>query len=283
MSDQIVAVTGAAGRIGERTLLALASAGYEVIAIDRHVGRGPGRWHVANLASAGEARDALRGASHVVHLAALTQPDPADPIGVLLTNLRLAGNVLEGFAGPHARAAVLASSMAVYGMAWSDRAVSPDSAPIDEEHPCNPDDTYSVSKLASEQLFAAYARLHGWTCTALRFPWAGAGEPDLLADRRRSYQAEPGSHESRRHLWSYVHPDDVADAAVRSLALQGGSFRALNIAAPGTLTNRRTSDLMATYHPTTALRSDIDSEGPWSTRRARDLLGWRATLIDTLL
>lgn len=273
---RVVVVTGAAGRVGRACLRALDGTGATVVAVDRVRGDGPGRWRRADLRDPGEARRALAGATHLIHLAGVTAPDPALGSRVLTENLAIATSVLDAFAKERPSTAVLASSTSVYGLVWSPTVLSPEYVPVDEAHPCRPSDPYSLSKLAVESLAAMWARSAGFTTVCLRFPWAaGDDEPDRVRAFLGRMAENPIGELGRRHLWTGLHIDDVADAIVRALDLADGSAHVLTVCAPQIPEGRSASELIRQCHPTARVVDDVDVIGLFSTVRARQLLGWQ--------
>ncbi len=245
-----------------------------MIAIDRRVGSGSGEWRVAELTDQGDACAAMEGATHLIHLASHTAPDMSDPARVLLDNVRIAANVLGAFERGSPVTAVAASSISVYGLVWGDEVRSPDYAPLDEEHPCWGMDTYSQSKMMVEQMCANSVRRSSMSAVALRFPWVADGIPSRMAAYLDPMRADPGGELGRRHLWSYIHVDDVADAAVRALDVDDGTYHVVNLAAREAAVEQRLRELMSAFHPGTDLRPSLEEFGPWNTGRARSLLGW---------
>lgn len=219
----------------------------------------------------------MAGATHLVHLAGWTAPDPSAPTRVLLENVAIAANVLDGFAAGPARTAVVASSSSVYGLVWAGTERTPEYLPVDEEHPCCPDDDYSLSKLVLEELAAMWTRRTGMTTVALRFPWTSGHEPDRIRDFIGTLADDPTGETARRHLWSYVHLDDLADAIVRALDVDDGGAHVLNIASPDIPGGHRLSALAATCFPSVPRQFDVDSCGGLRTDRATRLLGWQPT------
>lgn len=272
-SRPVVAVTGAAGRVGQACLRALESERVDVIAIDRVRGDGPGEWRRADLRRSADAERGLAGATHLIHLAGITFPDPESE--VLMENVGIAANVLRAFASGAPQTAVLASSTSTYGLVWSPSLVSPDYVPVDEDHPCRPADPYSLSKVVLEQLAAMWTRSAGFTTLALRFPWTSADEPERVRSFLDLIAADPTGELGRRHLWAYAHVDDVARAMVSALTVQDGRAHVLNIAAADIPGGYRASELVATCHPQAQVRADVDKVGLFATDRAYELLGWR--------
>lgn len=276
---RVVAVTGAAGLVGTACLRALAARGWDVVAIDRRPGSGPGQWRTADLRNARAARRSLRDVTHVIHLAGHTSPAAADRDTLVRDNVAIAANVLgaiEDAGSAVGATAVIASSTCVYGFAYEPRVRSPLYVPVDEDHPRGAGDGYSLSKVLVEELAGAWTRRTGRTSVCLRFPWAGSDEdPRRVDGYLRVLLRTPHSVDSRGNLWASVHVDDLADAFVRGLELDDGAAHALNIASPWVPGDLTVSELVALDHPTSQRRPGLDTLGTYGTTRARELLGWQ--------
>lgn len=79
--------------------------------------------------------------------------------------------------------------------------------PVDERHPCYPEDTYSFSKLANEELLASYSRAYGIRTYVVR----PAGIRTEAQRRQMAITAEP-SQSWDPWLWGWVGSEDVAQA-----------------------------------------------------------------------
>lgn len=274
-TGRVVAVTGAAGRVGAACLRALSDTDDTVIAVDRVRGIGPGQWRRADLRKADAAHRALRGATHVIHLAGHKQPDPQLGWRVLADNVSMTTNVLDALDSGPAGTAVLASTFCVYGFVFEPRIRSPRYLPVDEDHPVGAADPYGTSKILIEHLARAWTQRTGATSVSLRFPWtAGLDEPTEITRYLGGLLDDPHSAMNRGCLWASVHIDDLADAFVRSLGVADGAAHVLNIASPWVPGDVPLSQLAALDHPTSRRRADLDACGPLDTTRARELLGW---------
>ncbi len=79
--------------------------------------------------------------------------------------------------------------------------------PVDEQHPSDVEDSYSMSKLLGEEMLASYARAYGMRTYVVRS--AGICDPD----RRRTMRQEAKSVKSwNPWLWAWVGSEDVASA-----------------------------------------------------------------------
>ncbi len=167
-----VVVTGAAGFIGRRLLAALARAGTAVTGVDRAGLSGApkgARFHRADLARPGAARNLLREAEVVFHLAAANghRASMENPVADFEDNVMGLLGVMRSVGG--STRVVLASTRQLYGAA--------ESLPVNEDHPVRPPDVHSVHKEAAEHLLRLLAPEDGG-CAALRLTNTyGPGQP----------------------------------------------------------------------------------------------------------
>jgi UDP-glucose 4-epimerase len=164
-------VTGGAGFIGSNLARLLAEEGYDVVVLD-NLATGyrqnvEGLKHVrlveADVRDARALDEATDGADVVFHLAASVGntrsiENPVDDSDVnVLGTLR----VLEAARRARVRKVVCSSSAAIFGELKH--------LPIREDHPCEPDTPYGVSKLAEEKHCLAYAKLYELEAVCLRY------------------------------------------------------------------------------------------------------------------
>lgn len=175
-----VLITGAAGRIGVATVREFLEHGYHVRALDKMAL--PEELRAANLKE--EWRDRLEmiyadvterltllkaaeGCDKIAHLAAIPNPSRTEDrlmeINVLGTQHVLAAAEANGIQN-----VALASSACAFGIVFAKHPVQPVYLPMDEEHPCVPQDLYGLSKVVNEQTAATYTRRCGMTTVCLR-------------------------------------------------------------------------------------------------------------------
>jgi nucleoside-diphosphate-sugar epimerase len=267
----LIAVTGAAGRLGRPVVARALRAGHEVIAVDLPAALpepdGRVQWRAADLTDLDAARAALAGAQGVIHLGGLTHPGYPEP-AVHRTNVEGTYHVLVA-AEEHALEAVcLASSVNAIGGIYS-AAPHVDYFPIDEDHPSYCEDPYSLSKWIVEQQSAAFARRRPDVAfSALRLH----GLRDAAASAIR-----PGGNDERPHrdLWGWVTFDAAAAACLLALHRTTPGHAVYNIVADRTTTGTPTADLLARWYPGVPLRSPLaGNAGLYCTARASGELGW---------
>lgn len=164
-------VTGGAGFIGSNVARLLVEEGYDVVALDNLSTGYPEnlkelkrvRLVEADVRDESAVNRAMDGVEVVFHLAAsvgntrsIENPLDDSDINVLGT-LR----VLEAARLSGVRKIVCTSSAAIFGELKH--------LPIREDHPCEPDTPYGVSKLAEEKHCLAYAKLYELEAVCLRY------------------------------------------------------------------------------------------------------------------
>lgn len=164
-------VTGGAGFIGSNVARLLAEEGYDVVVLDdlstgfrenlKELTRV--RFVEGDVRDSSSVQRALDGAEVIFHLAAsvgntrsIENPLYDSEVNVLGT-LR----VLEAARRGRVRKVVCSSSAAIFGELKH--------LPIREDHPCEPDTPYGVSKLAEEKHCLAYAKLYELEAVCLRY------------------------------------------------------------------------------------------------------------------
>jgi UDP-glucose 4-epimerase len=271
-------VTGGSGFLGSHVADVLAEGGHDVTVVDL----APTSAHrsvVADLDDAEALIAAFRGADAICHLAAVGDVYLAGQRPPLAAQANVTGtaNVCDAALAAGVARVVYASTWEVYG--------PPQYQPMDEEHPCNPDHPYNITKLAGERLALAYGRLReGLSVTALRLGTAYGTRmrPNsvICVFIRRAMAREPiviqGNGEQGRQ---FTHARDIGHAFGLA-ASKGANGAVYNTAAKETITIRQLADIVAAELPTTiefaaARKADVPSALVTSMRIRRDL-GWEA-------
>jgi UDP-glucose 4-epimerase len=234
MSRRIL-VTGGAGFVGSHLVEDLASSGHRVFVVD-DLSRGRREWvHPdAELLEAdlrdGEAVESavsVAAPEVVVHLAALHFIPAVDGAPELAwdVNVTATRKLVDALATRPPELLVFASTAAVY----PDRA-----GPIGEACSPGPIDLYGRTKLAGEEIVAAFATATGSRSVVARiFNVIGKREtnahvvPELIAQLRRGGDAvQLGNLDSRR---DYTDVRDVADGLRRLVDLDGDTAATFNL------------------------------------------------------
>lgn len=270
-----VLVTGCAGRLGRFAVEALQQAGWRVTGVDKGTpaNRPPDNMVTGDASDPDFLTDALRGHDALVHLAAIPDPFRDTAFVVLDTNLRLANAAVAAATAAGVRRLVFASSQTALGLSFAAAVRSPAYIPIDEAHPCAPEDTYSLSKLMTESLFAMAVRRDGAAATGLRFPviWDEA----TFAENTGHRLGNPS--QGAKSQWAYIDARDAGRAIVLALARQQG-FDIFNIAADDIFAEEAAADLVRRWYtglPAEAFSGLKDRDALFSSRKARQVLGFR--------
>ena len=268
-----VVITGTAGLLGPYVVQHFLDSGYDVLGADIRKPEKPLSPHITvDLTNIGECYGALAGADAVVHLAAIPEAYSRSNEVTFRNNVMGVYNVLEAADTLGIRKAVVASSECTYGIVFSRTGIGPEYVPMDEDHPCRPEDAYGLGKVVGEEIARAVHRRHGMQIVSLRLG-------NVISPER--YSRFPGfihdPAERRGILWSYIDARDIAVACRLSVELDGLGAIALNIAADETSMDIPSCDLMKAEFPTvTDIRSPIDGyQTLLSNEKAKKVLGWQ--------
>jgi UDP-glucose-4-epimerase GalE len=302
-----ILVTGGAGYIGSQTARRLVDAGHAVTVLD-DLGRGH-RAAVRDLPLVvGDVRDRALVANvlvrheidAVVHFAAYKAVGESveDPGMYFDNNVGGTLAVLRAMAASGVRRIVFSSSCAVYG--------PPERTPVDETAAVRPINPYGESKLLSERLLPSFEAGHGIRAAVLRYFNAAGAAPDgesgedwtdapnlvpvvlsAAAGRRPSVHIFGTDHPTPdgSAIRDYIHVLDLAEAHLRALEFIDARDESLTVNV-GTGVGVSVHEVLEaarriTGRPIPAVaapRREGDPSAIWAdTRRATELLGWRAT------
>jgi UDP-glucuronate 4-epimerase len=277
-----VLVTGASGFIGSHVVRHLATASFEVAALDFREPMTPHPEGVRDIRC--DIRDGLLPEGPfdaVVHLAALggVRPSMERPLDYLATNIGGTVRLLEWTKQRDVKRFIFASSSSVYG--------ATDGMPSTEDDPLSPCSPYALTKVQGEQWGQLYAEKHGIDFIALRLfaVWGDGQRPDLALEsfRRKILAGETitihGDGSQRRDL---THVSDVAQAVEQAITWKGSGFEVFNI---GTGVNHSVNDMLHAAEAWTGISAKVEygpahpADVPGTladVRKARDILGWEA-------
>ena len=195
---------------------------------------------------------AVAGIDVVFHEAALVSVEESIERPVESHSINVTGtlNVLEA-ARDHDARVVVASSAAIYG--------DPETVPVAESAPLDPQSPYGVDKLAADKYTRLYNDLYGLETVALRYfnvygPGQSgdyAGVIDVFTERARSGDPLP-IHGDGEQTRDFVHVADVVEA----------NRRAATTDAVGQAFNVGTGESVSVQEVATLIRRFTDSESP---------------------
>jgi UDP-glucose 4-epimerase len=271
-----VVVTGGAGFLGSHVADHLAAAGHEVAVFDQ-VASTRHRSVVGDLLDPASLSAAFGRSEAICHLGAIGDVYLAGERPSLAAAVNVTGtsNVCDAALQNEVGRVVVASTWEVYG--------HPRYQPIDEEHPCEPDHPYNITKLAGERLAMSYAHLRKLPVVALRLGTAFGTRmrPNSVFQifARKALAGEPitiqGSGQQGRQ---FVHATDVARAFAAALT-QGSSGEAYNIVSERLVTIRELAELVTRDAPTRLTYGeprpgDVPSASV-SNAKAKRFLAWQ--------
>jgi nucleoside-diphosphate-sugar epimerase len=273
MARKIV-VTGGSGRLGQHVIHELLEYDYDVLSLDRAAAPAnlcPSR--LVDLTQAEDVYRALERADAVVHMGAYQAPGIAPDTETFGNNVTAVYNLLHGATRQGIRRVVIASSTGAFGFLYAHKPFSPDYLPLDEKHPCKPQDPYGLSKVVGERIADSFVAGHDISICSLRFPGVHFDlSYQTFAERWQNSGAKLG------RFWSYIDARDAAAACRLAVEKDLRGHEALIAAAPTSTVREPTDDLMRRYFPGVK-KARPELTGNWSgvdSTRARKLLGFVA-------
>ncbi|KAJ7650398.1 hypothetical protein FB45DRAFT_974323 [Roridomyces roridus] len=275
-----IAVTGSNGSVGKRVVLRALAHGYRVLGIDHNAlstanDRDLGEnftFLQVDLRNYDETLKALEGCEAILHLAAL--PRPGDyKVVVHNTNVVMSWNILRAAAELGINRVAQASSVNVLrGLFATEQHF--EFFPIDESHPCLPDEPYGLSKVISElQADTIVRRYPDMRVANLRLHWS-------VPSRAFVQQADVSDEYRRKDLWGYVQEDSAAEAFILAISQPTvkwpSAAESFFIVAPETTFDGETSQLLQEHWPNVPVKAGgiTGGAGFFNCSKAKDLLGW---------
>lgn len=178
---------------------------------------------------------------------------------------------------------IAATSYFSYGMGFriSGEGWTPKYLPVDEEHPCEPEDTYSLSKYIGEEIMKSFTRAYGMHTIAMRLLGVYYSNSEIHKKIYKfgvDYQ-EPKSGVITGDTFQYVDARDIACFVGLALGKIGTDalekYEVFNVATD----TRFVPDSKPFYDKVFPYLRDMtanlgDHEGLLSVRKAKELLGY---------
>mgnify|MGYP005805551945 CR=1 FL=1 len=181
---------------------------------------------------------------------------------------------------------IAATSYFSYGLGFrlSGEPFVPEYLPIDEEHPCWPEDTYSLSKYLGEEIMKAFTRAYDMNTVAMRL--MGVYYHDMERSRAmydlgqgQSYPETPEDGVITGNTYQYVDARDIAvftGLAIDKLGKLPNQYEAFNVITDVRFDVPDTKEFYEKRFPT--LKDKLDGlregEGLLSIRKAEEQLGY---------
>jgi nucleoside-diphosphate-sugar epimerase len=254
-----IAITGAGGKMGVPLVQLALDAGHTVVAIDLVAAPAPPRpmmeEHVFDVADYGSLVEALHGCDAVIHTAAFLHPWAAPEPEVHNTNVVGSYNVLAAAEANGIRRVCLSSSVNAIGAFYS-AAPRYDYFPVDEDHPCYAEDSYSLSKWAAEEQARAFCRrVPGMSVISLRLHRL-ADEDQLQTWMARATAGR--SDQDGKDLWGYTPITMAVEAALNAVERDFTGAEVVYVVADDTWNPRDSDQLAKDYYPDVPLRHPMD-------------------------
>ncbi|THH28334.1 hypothetical protein EUX98_g5861 [Antrodiella citrinella] len=273
-----LAVTGCNGSVGQRVVLLGLQKGHTVVGIDhREVpdlefnGHPNFTFKEVDLREYDKALEALRGVDAIVQLAAIRTPE--DYVVVAHnTNVVISWNIFRAAAELGIKRIASASSVNVITLVWSQGPIL-DYFPLDEDHPCRPDEPYGLSKLISElQAETIIRRYPFMRIASLRLSWS------LSTSFKNSLSKNP--EKRKNDLWGWVEEDSGAEAFFLALedSDKWSGHEAFFITAPDTMLEESSMGLKERFWGDVPLKEGkrlVGNQGFFDCSKAERLLGWK--------
>jgi len=269
-----VVITGSEGRLGPSVVEHFVESGYDVLSVDVKRAESPKADHrVADLTNLGECYGLLSGADALVHLAAIPNAVTTTNEVTFHNNVMSTYNLLEAADALGIKKAVTASSESSYGLVFSKERLVPQYVPIDEEHPCLPEDSYALGKIVEEEIARTINRRSGMQIVALRI--GNVITKEVYEKRFASFCNDP--NQRSRIMWSYIDARDIATACRMAIEKNGLGVQVLNIAADDNCTTLTSAELMKHGYPeVTDIRGPIDgNQTLLCNKKIKEVLGWK--------
>lgn len=286
-----VLITGSSGRLGPYVVSELAEAGHDLVLFSRRKPEGDLAqwfWFEGDISDPNACMNALEGGFDAVqHLAA--QPYPTDHPDqrenaaskdlsfdtTMKSNIMGTYYLLQAAVQHSVNIFVMTGSNCALGHGYriSDTPFPFGYLPVDENHPEKVEDSYSFSKLATEELLASYTRAYGMRTYAVR----AAG---ICNNERRTTMAQNAKPTRAWNpwLWAWVGSEDVASA--HRLLMEKAStidpHGAFFCNGNDTTALEPTRDLIQQFRPDlTPMVERLEGHASiLSNRKLRDAVGW---------
>lgn len=275
-----VLVTGSSGFLGSHVARAMNEAGHEVTGFDQQPGAASEyQTVVGDLLDVEGVTAAAQGHDVIVHIGAIGDVYLAASQPALAAAVNVTGSANIATAAKTAGARVVyASTWEVYG--------APEYEPVDEDHRCDPDHPYNITKLAGERMLLAADHLDDVPTVALRLGTAyGLGmRPNSVFEIfiRKAMAGEPitiqGDGSQGRQ---FTHASDIARAFVLATESDIRGV-ALNTVARDMTTIKQLAEIVSERHPTEVTFGDPrpgDVPPSYvSADKIGQVLGWKAEM-----
>ena len=279
-----ILVTGGSGVIGSYLLREFIRYGYKLSSYSRSKPiEDHADWIEGDIKDNDRLKSVCEGHDAVIHLAAVPGPGRATTEELLELNVMGTVNVIEAAVAAGIKKFVFASSGAATGFSFQSNEIVPEYLPLDEEHPCAPQDEYGMSKLLAEQVCKRYTELYGLQTICLRINhnwcvdregasiavqtgWAkGLSVEEFWQNRYRKVIVDPegewprpGPPSPRSLLWAVTDVRDAIQAFRLAIENAEISHDVFQINADDTCSTTESQTLIDQYFPHVPLKESFE-------------------------
>ena len=267
MADNLTLVTGASGFLGKAVMTLLAEQKQHAIGLDPRPSATTQVVHDLSDRSKLTKLLANEKITHVIHAGGVSGPMVLadDPVEVISINVLGSLNLLYAAMDAGVRAFIYCSSAAALGSFH-------ESAPVDDNYPLRPNNTYSASKAAMEMVLRGLWGKIPLDLCALRFTVIyGPGRETTYTVEEIVGAALAGKAARIAPMadWPYVYIDDAARAAVQACYAKGRKQLSYFIAHPEKVTPDDIAAAAAAAGK--PVRIEIDGSKPKAERGPLDI------------
>ncbi|MCC7491133.1 MAG: NAD(P)-dependent oxidoreductase [Fimbriimonadaceae bacterium] len=273
-----VLVTGGAGSVGSAVVTELLARGHEVTVCGRREQvETPAAYRQLDMTDFAAVVETLRGFERVVHLAAVPSPGGVPDSTLFDINVRGTYHLYEACAEVGISQVATASSINALGNLFGVRRIAVHYFPLDEAHPAQVSDVYSLSKQLTEEL-GQYA-WDRWQIAnvSLRIPAVlHPSTSDRRANWLRRVREQRQVTTFWQDFWCVVDARDSARAFALGIEVPYTGAHTLFINDRVNALGLPSRELAAACYPqVTDFREPLAGcEALISCQRAKDLLGW---------
>lgn len=268
MTLSTIAVTGGNGKIGAAILSHLNDHRYETA----NVARGKRREDASdqhlttNRLDAGQVYGSLAKAEAdaVIHMGMIPDPYSHQDYRVYESNTMSGIHILEAADALGLDTVCLASSLNAMGSEHQMRPMDVQYAPLDDDHPRTPDDSYGIAKHALEVTADGYGRRPSvdLTISSLRYPRVTHEDEmrEYFVEADRSLDALSDVHPAtgRDVLFSYLTLEDAIAIARKAVEADHDGHEIFWAVADDTTANVLTKTLIEEFYPEAEVRGEFD-------------------------
>jgi nucleoside-diphosphate-sugar epimerase len=254
-----ILITGAAGLIGKEVTKGLVAAGHDVLATDlvKNDLSPDQKFVLGDLVSADFISQLDFHCDAIVHLGSIPRPGIASDETVLHNNVMGTYHVFANAVENKVPLVIYASSLSIYGFAWSGPWTSPEYVPVDEKHPLYHFESYALSKEVNERSADMWANRSETAFVGLRFPHTHTNSVFAEMAQKMREGDKAILEQGAKIFWAYLDLRDAVQGVLTVIEKGAKGSKTYNFAAPDTMAPKPTLEMMAEFHPDSKISSSL--------------------------